>query len=304
MNSRNLASVIWLGIVIAAALSFRDVRSMVKPIGEVLLRLAPAMLAMAACVGALIYEAQRVGLWKPALIFDTALWITTAVALFGGSIQVFQRGQSVTRLYVRILGISVLLDFYTNLYSLPFAAEMALIPWVVILAVFSASGDASEEDRTVKKLADGLLMVTGIGVIGFVTAQLITGWHDIQWALVWRTLALPFWLALGMLPFVPALGLYSAYGSVFSHIRWATKDRRRRSRSRLAVMTVLHLRGREVGAFDSMWCKRVTRAASSVRAARSVVVEFRGRGREPEEPVDDRRWSGQRELDEAELADL
>lgn len=43
----------------------------------------------------------------------------------------------------------------------------------------------------------------------------------------------------------------------------------------------------EVGAFNSMWCKRVARAASSLGAARRVVVEFRARDREPGEPVDD-----------------
>jgi len=287
MNDREIATLIWLGVFLVGALSIRDVREGLGGVFASLLRLAPPILAMLAWIGGLIYLGERYGLWKPALIYDSVVWSTTAAVLFGGAIGVFNKGKSVKRLYLKVLGASLLLEFYVNLYTLPLIPELMLIPWVAVWTMMAVYATDKEEFRPAKKVADRLLTITGLALIAFVAVELITGWGAINWGLTWRKLVLPVWLTLGMLPFVLILGFYASYNGVFSRVRWATENRRERMISRLALITRLHARAREVHAFDFMWSRRLAEASSSLASARAVVAGFRDREPEPEEPEEE-----------------
>jgi len=95
MNSRELAAVIWFGVLVAWALSRRDTR---EAIGGVVaaalnLRLLLPMLAMAAYVCALIaYAGSPLGLWDATLVADVVAWaIATGLLLFGSATTLFNR---------------------------------------------------------------------------------------------------------------------------------------------------------------------------------------------------------------------
>jgi hypothetical protein len=78
------------------------------------------------------------------------------------------------------------------------------------------------------------------------------------------------------MPIVAVLGVYAVYDTAFARVRWASEDRRRRWRARLALIAGLHLRGHDVSDFNGLWCKELT-AASSLSEARAVVRRFRER---------------------------
>lgn len=278
MNDREIAALVWLALLVALGLSQSEVRQALAPILKTLLspRLLLPLLALVSCVCALAYLAQELGLWDFELTTDTVVWfIGTGLVLFGKTIDVFKRGGSVWSLFSAAVGLTVFVEVFVNLYVFPLPVELILVPFVSFLAVMSVVAGTKERFATVKRLVDGTVSLIGAVFIIYAAIKLTTGWNDLD-RTTWQRFALPIWMTLGVMPFLVCLGLYSNYDTAFSMIRCASDDRQRRRRARLALITGLHLHAREVGAFNGMWCKLLTRA-DSLSDARAVVQRFRAR---------------------------
>jgi len=278
MNDREIAVLVWLAVLVAWAFAMRDVRQAFIQVLKTLLslKLLLPLLALVGYLCALAYVAQELGLWDSALTTDTVVWfIGTGLVLFGKTIDVFKRGGSVWSLFSAAVGLTVFVEVFVNLYVFPLPVELILVPLVSFLAMMSVVAGTEARFATIKKLVDGTVGLIGIVFIIYVTIKLATGWNDLD-RTTWQRFALPIWMTLGVMPFLVCLGLYSNYDTAFSMIRWASDDRQRRRRARVALITGLHLHAREVGAFNGMWCKLLTRA-DSLSDARAVVRRFRER---------------------------
>lgn len=277
MNDRELAAIIWLGIGLAWALTNPDIR---RSLGQVVVsavqpKIIVPLLVMTAYGVGLIYAGGKIGLWNTNLMSDTVAWaIGTGLVLFGNSVKVFTRGGSFKRLVLAAVGLTVFVEGFVNLYVFPLVAELVLLPVVLFFAAMSAYAGTDTAYSRARKLVDGLVSLFGFALIVYVCFRLVAGWEESEPALVLQKLALPVWLTLGALPFVTVMGVWSNYDAVFSKLRGATEDRRRRLRARLALFSGLHLRAREVGGFNGIWCKKLAEQ-ESLREARAVVRRFR-----------------------------
>lgn len=236
------------------------------------------MLAMAAYVWALIaYAGTPIGLWDSALVADAVAWaIATGFALFGSATTLFNRPSSLRRLVLKAVGLTALVEVFVNLYVFPLPIELILLPALALLATMSVVAGTEDRFATLGKLIDGAMTIVGFSLFTYVAIRLLTEWDSFDQALGLQKLALPIWLTIGVLPFVLVLGVCSAYDSAFSMIRWASDERGRRLRARLALIVGLHLQPRSVTAFSGLWCKELT-AARSWRDAMEVVRRFRQR---------------------------
>jgi hypothetical protein len=283
VNNRELAALIWFGVLVAWALSRRDVRSAFGDVASAAVqpKLAGSFVAMVAYVCGLIYAASLVGVWRSALVSDTVAWyVATGFLLYGASVSLFTGQRSFKRLLLAALGLTAFVEVFVNLYVFPLVIELILVPVLVFLVAMSVVAETKDEFAPVKKLVDGLLTTIGLGVLLYVAIRLAADWENLDQRLGLQKLALPIWLTLGTLPFVAALGIWSHYDMAFSRIAWATNDRRARVRARVALMVGLHLRARDVADFDGLWCKELA-ATSSSAEARAVVRRFRDRASSP-----------------------
>ena len=235
------------------------------------------MLAMAAYVWALItYAGTPIGLWDPALVADAVAWaIATGLVLFGSATTLFNRPSSLRRLVLKVVGLTAVVEVFVNLYVFPLPIELILLPALALLAAMSVVAGTEDRFATVGKLTDGAMTVMGFSLFLYVAIRLLTEWESFDQALGLQKLALPIWLTIGVLPFVLVLGVWSAYDSAFSMIRWASDERGRRLRDARSILG-LHLHPRSVAAFRGLWCKELT-AARSWRDAMAVVRRFRQR---------------------------
>ena len=278
MNNRELAVLVWLAVLLAWGLSRGEVR---KSVVQVLVALvAPKvllpLLALAGYVCALAYAARQLDLWDPALATDTIAWfVGTGLVLFSKAISVFKENGSVWALFRTAVGLTVFIEVFANLYVFPLPVELILVPLISFLVMMSVVAGTEERFGTVKTLVDGTVNFIGTTFLLYATIKLATEWGDLD-QVVWQRFALPVWMTVGVMPFFILLGFYSNYDTAFSMIRWASDDRRRRRRARIALITGLHLHAREVGAFNGMWCKLLTRA-NSLSDARAVIQRFRDR---------------------------
>jgi len=277
MNDRELASVIWFGLFASWALTRRDVRQALIPVVTSLVspKLAIPMLAMLAWIVALVYGASRIDIWEMGLLGDTISWLLiTSVGLFGNAMTVFKAGGSFRGLALAAVKWTVFVEVFVNLFILPLPIELVLLPVVVVLVALSVVASTKDEWALLKRLLDGLTTLIGLTLLIYATVRLVTDYGDFDAVDDLRKFLLPVWLAVGTLPFVAVLGIYANYDTAFSMIRWATDDRRRRNRARIALVSIVHLRPREVGRFTGIWAKELT-AADTDSEARAVVRRFR-----------------------------
>ena len=278
MNNREIASLIWLGVVLIWALivvaEFRVslgavIRTFFGP------RLFLPLLGMFAHLTGLVFAASCAGLWGWELLSDTVVWvIACGFGLFGAGVKMFEHGGSLRSVLRAALGVTVFMEVFVNLYVFPLAFELVLAPLLAILAMAAVVAEGDEQLALVKRFVDRLLTWIGLGAILIVAEHIWANWSLLDQTQLLQRFALPVWLTIGAMPFVAVLGVYSAYDSAFSQIRSATDDWRRRWRARLVLLTGLHLRARAVSEFNGRWCKELT-AAGSLAQAKAVVSRFR-----------------------------
>lgn len=282
MNNRELATVLWAGVVFVAIVSNRDLRSSLWSVVVSLLqpKLIIPLAVMFGYVYGLLRAGAAVGVWNSSLIADTVAWgMGSGVALFGWSVRIFKPGGSFRRVIRTSISSTILVEAFVNLYVFRLPVELLLLPIGALIAGMSAVAEsdrqfAAAKYAPVKRLLAALTMTLGFIVIGWVVVKLGTGWREFNVPLNAEKVALPIWLTFGALPFVAAMGAFANYDTAFAMIRWASDDRRRRMRARVALAWELRLRARHVGAFNGMWCKELT-AARSLEEARSVLRRFR-----------------------------
>jgi hypothetical protein len=282
VNNRELATVVWAGVLLVAILSNRDLRRSLWSVVVALRqpKLIVPLILMVGYVYGVLQACAATGVWRAALVPDTVAWaIGSGITLFAWSIRVFKPGGSFGRVVRASISSTLLVEAFVNLYVFPLPVEFVLLPIGVFIAGMSAVADsdrqfAGAKYEPVKRLLAGLTMTLGVVLITWVLLNLATGWRHFDITLNAEKVALPIWLTVVVLPYVALLGAFSNYDTTFAMIRWASDDRRRRARARVALICELRLRVRDVGAFSGMWCKELT-AAHSLDEARTVVRRFR-----------------------------
>jgi hypothetical protein len=305
LNNRELAILIWLGVGVLLVLTKKSFRS---SIGQVLRagahpKILIPLIAMLGYALLEIWLGSKLALWNGSLTKDTVVWVVvSATALFFNFEHASEKQHFFRRRTAALLGITVFLEFFTNLFVLPLAGELALQPVVVTLGVLSAfAGTDDERQRPAKKFADGLLALIGAALLLFAVVELIRQWNTTDKYSLLLQFALPVWLTAGMLPYIYILNLYSNYEKAFAGINWATEDRRARRRAKVALISKMHFKLREVHSFTWASARRLT-AALSVNAARQVVDDLRRERRDAAQAVVEeqerlRRYAGSDETD-------
>lgn len=240
-------------------------------------KLLVPLLGVIACVGAEAWGASRIGLWRPSLLTDTAVWIVvTGFVLFGNFVIDPTQPQFLRRRMLGTLGLTELVQVYTELVVLSLAFEVVLQPVLVGLTAASVVARTDNKYRTFRRYLEGLLGVMGIALLAWITFRL-AHWTSIDWPTVGRQFALPVWLTLGLLPYVYAMGVAAAYETAFLRLSFADENdsRRVRARNRLLLLATCRFRAREAARFaGSNWPNQLARA-STARDAREVLRRFR-----------------------------
>jgi hypothetical protein len=266
-------------------------------------KIALPLAGMLAYVALLVWLGRLARLWQPSLIKDTIVWaVVSGFVLFIGFAEAAEEPHFFRTRAVSALGISAFMGFFRNIYVFPLWTELVFLPLVVLLAGLFVVAGNERRHLAVKKLTTGLLYIIAATSLIFSVVELVLNWGQVDKHLLVLQLALPVWLTIGLLPFVYFLSLYATYDKAFRGINFTIDDRRRRRRAKLAILTKLHFRHREVNAFSWGWARR-TAGAPSLAAARQMVSQFLEAHRDAErEAIEEQerleRYAGSDEVDE------
>ncbi len=291
MDNRELASAIWIGVLAVGCLVSHRTRSAVLGLVRTALhpKIVMPVLLMLALVLLLVWAAASIGLWVGGLLVPTLAWVVAVglVLLFN-----FQHTWETPRFLrstaSKVLGIGVVIGFFTNLFALSLLGEMLLQPAVVFLTLIALLARRDPTQRPVERVAEGLLAAIGVALISFSAVQVIRQWDTLDLRLLSLEFALPVWLTAGVLPFIYVMAFYGAYEAAFLRFNHAVEDRRGRIRAKLAALLTCRLHLRDVDALSFYWAKQA-REATSLSDACQVLREFRQSRRETEEREEEAR---------------
>lgn len=166
LNSREDAILVWTIVIVAFAVSKKP-RGIGSSFLAVLKTLLDAKLlllfgSLAVYSGLLLYGAKEFGLWHGADSgFKAAVYwfVGTGVVLAGEAVMRARPDDAylLRRVFNRVVGVTIFIEFIVNVYALPLACELVLAPVAVLFVVLH---DASADPRT-RALIDGVILAIG-----------------------------------------------------------------------------------------------------------------------------------------------
>jgi hypothetical protein len=282
LNSRELASAIWLFAFVVFALSLRDVRSGAVDVLKVAShwKIWLPLLTFTAYVGLLLVIGAEAGSWNRNFTVDTLVWyFGTALVLLFNATRAAEPG-FFRRTAVRTIEVAVFLGFYFNLFVFPLAIEFILVPMMLVLTAASVVANGQTQFTRVKRAIDGLLAFVALAVALYVAYRLVHDWRTVA---EWDTLAefaVPIWLTVAVLPFIFALGVVATYETAFVRVDFVSQESSTRRRVKLAMIWAFKVRLEDVAQFGGRWAYESAEAqtfSESVHVLRSYQAARRAR---------------------------
>jgi hypothetical protein len=276
LNNREMALLVWSGIVLVWMLSRRSARpaiwNLIKSIFQPLI--IGTLLALALWVGGCVWVADQFGVWESRLINETVLWfLATGLVLWLSLPRVAEEDRFFRNAVQRVVALGLLGEVFINLVVLPIWLELFLVPFITILVALEAFVDGQPEYAQAQKLLGWISALIGLTLFAYVVLALATDPSQIEPAYIARLVALPIWLTLFALPLIFLIGIWFAYQGVFHMIGYWSEDKQGARRATLLLLWHLNVRLRRIGSFEGLWQRRLSRAGTDDER-RVVIKEF------------------------------
>lgn len=221
VNSREIASAIWLGALFVFLLIYRPTRSSLVGVLKAFFR--PVLiipLAVAVLYAAIeIFLLHRWGWWSVVNLKTTVLWLVTFafVTLFEVA-TAKNRTANLSKITRDVVSVTGVLLFITELHSFPLVVELIALPTVTFVALTGEVAKYKPEHAQVAKLLGCVTGVIGLSYFGFSAWKTVEAWREaVTWSIASEFL-IPIVLSLGFLPFLYGWRAYVAYSGMFTVI--------------------------------------------------------------------------------------
>jgi len=227
IDTREIATAIWLGIFITWCVTRPGVR---KGFGSVISAATARPIAIAfslaiAYLSAVTIVLRAHDLWTLTQLKITVLWFFFAgIPALMDTPDISNDPTKLRASVAKNFKLSLLLDFFVNLYKMPLFLELVFVPFTALIGGLLAVAQSDEKYVTVQKLLNGILLAVGLGVLVFATYKMTTDFGAIANANTLRDLALPIIYNIAFIPLLWAMSIYAAYEAVFCRLPFVIKD--------------------------------------------------------------------------------
>jgi hypothetical protein len=240
VNSRDAAAVI--GIALLALFLWRQhalggiaTTLLVVLLGRPMVWL---WLVLIAWFSLLVLSAERIGLWEPSMLHDTALSLVPAGSLLLGATTAASTEGWYRMRVVRAIKLTVFVEVIVGLVTYNLVAEVLLLI-VLSLAGGIATLAGSSHDTTggvAPRWANRVLILGGLILIGGPILYLAQNAATIDWGILGRGLFQPVWLTILTLPLAFYMSLVATWESAMGQLRWWAAPAKPTWRHRVALV--------------------------------------------------------------------
>lgn len=244
LSDREIATLIIFGVFVLWVLWRRPSRMAVARLFKAFLvpQIVVPLVLYLMYAAALVALGWWVGVWRFEMLKDNLLVVLTVAIPMMLSVTTMDSGQVLVRKVIReTLGVAAVVALYVNLASLSLILELLFQVFVIFVSAMSAVAKLQgAKTQAVAKLADGILLVIGLGMLGFTTAFVIQNWSSLDLALIALTAAMSVWLPALLLPYLYVLAFFAAVELILVRLPFFN-DRQPVPRPvRLAIVQGLH----------------------------------------------------------------
>ncbi len=230
LNNREIATLIYLGFLLAAVLLWKKGRPLALEVIRAFLfpKLALIWLLMSLYVAACIWLLAWLHLWEWPNLKSTLLWwVTVGFTCVFEAQRLKDKPHMLRKLVRDAFTLSAVILFIAELVSFALWVELLMLPALVFLTLLIAVGEHQADKpgvARVLKLLRGLQMIAGLTILSF-SYWLVVSSVTQFWSLsTLREFGLPLLLWLMFVPFIFLLSVYMTYEETFIHLQTRPKQ--------------------------------------------------------------------------------
>lgn len=239
INNRDLALCFWL-LVLLGWIMYKPAirRSLGNVLRALLLHQILIAFGLAAATTALLsYSLSLMGLWTLSQLKGSFVWFIAAcipsimdVPKLSEDFSLFRKAA------LKNFELSILVDFYINLFHAPFLVEAVLLPVAIALTAMIVIAERRDDLKSAHSILTNTLAFIGLCWAAFQAFKLFTSFNQVHTLDTVRDFILPIAFNLAFLPFLVLYATYAAYDSVFSRVQFVVKPPTLHRYTKIALM--------------------------------------------------------------------
>ena len=239
ITNRDIALCFWLLVLFAWSISKPAIRGSLASLWNAFARrqILVAFGLAAATTAGLAYLLSIAGLWTLSQLKGTVIWFLVACVPSMMDIPKLSEDFGLFRkAALKNFELSVLVDFYINLFHAPLLVEIIVLPVATTLTAMLVLAENKEELKPAIRPITNALVTIGVLWFLFQTYKLFTSFAELRDLNTIRDFALPLLLNLAFLPVLVLYAVYAAYDSVFARVKYVVKEPSLRPFTRFALL--------------------------------------------------------------------
>jgi hypothetical protein len=226
LDNREIAILIWLGVLIIWALSQKRIRKSIKPLLRSFTqkKIFISTTLMLLYITAIIYFFSQINFWDVSLLFDTIIWIIGVAFATYININHIRDEGFLRKVIFDNIKFAVIVEFVTNLYVFDLFIELILVPIMVFLILALGVTSTKSEFKKVETILTIIIGIFGIGFIIFTAYNVIFDFRGFASIENLKELFMPLIFTITLLPFIYILALYITYDMIFMRIQHLIKN--------------------------------------------------------------------------------
>ncbi|MCE5163756.1 hypothetical protein [Plesiomonas sp. PI-19] len=166
------------------------------------------------------------GLWALSQLKLTIIWfLFVGVPGLASSIKVDKGFIDFSKLALSNLSLSVLFEFFINVYKFPLVIELIFVPLVTLITWIVVYAGYHDEHKNVEVFGKKIIHVIGGCVIFYAMYNLVFDFDELLKVDNLRQFILPLIYSVGVIPALWLSSVYSVYDSVFTMIPLRSKNK-------------------------------------------------------------------------------
>lgn len=240
LNTRETATLIWLGIVVAILLVMPPMRQPLLGLLRAFTqkKILQVLAFFALYVGAMIWFLHAICIWDWDQLKNTIIW-TVSVALIAvlRSNKIPDEPGYFRKWITENFQILAFIQFLITLYTYPLWVELLVIPFVTLLTGMIAVGDRDPKTKQAVSVLTNILALFSLGFFGLALVMTVMDFWNYATFQTWRDFYMPILLTLVFLPFIFVLYILMSYESAFVSLSFNIEDKKlRRSAQWRAIL--------------------------------------------------------------------
>lgn len=284
LNSREIALLVWILIVLLALLLSRTIRPSLLGVFRAMLhpKITYVICAAVSYAVVCVWALHKLEFWEWRNLKTVILWFLTTAFVAMADTKRLEKGTSALRELAReAFTITVIVTFIGGINTLPLWGELLLLPAILFVAAVAKVAEQKLEHRSVATLANSILSFAGFGILFYSCYEIYGDWGEFDSRFQTREFFIPVFLTISFLPFLYGLMLFMAFESAAIRLRFSIHGRTLRRFTWFQAL--LHF-GAHVGTFRRFI--RAVQVASPVNrdAVSTLVSELRAARRREKHP--------------------